>query len=242
MLYFYLTGKWCEKVYKITLSEYKAVMKNWFSGTGGGSGDATMFVHWDQEKLNKYDINPTLYDHSNIKNRPSILIDNYTNRKKYLTVIFLLDETKDYILGSKYDPVTIGLGEAGMQRNSSDGSLSGITNSSESVSKAATRRNKIEKKAEENASNMMKSVIHLMYSKEKELKSNGGDESVENLMKLYDMYMNNLKYYKERGTLTDEREKSILAKIDTLFDKIEERTVGQKRQHEDITNDSSVVS
>ena len=77
---------------------------------------------------------------------------------------------------------------------------------------------------------------------EDEQKKKDGDESIGNLMKLYDMYMDNLKLYKDRGTLTDEREKMLLSKIDNLLAKIEERTIGQKRQHDEITNDSSVVS
>ena len=74
-------GKWIEKVYKTTLKEYKIVLKDWYAGTGGGSGDSTMFKDWDQEKLNKYDIDPQVYDHTNVSERPSILIDNYAKRK-----------------------------------------------------------------------------------------------------------------------------------------------------------------
>ena len=43
-------GKWCEKVYKTVLTEYKAMLHKWFKGTGGGSGNSTMFEDWSDEK------------------------------------------------------------------------------------------------------------------------------------------------------------------------------------------------
>ena len=59
-----------EKVYKSTFIEYKAVLHDWFASTGGGSGDASMFEYWGDEKLNKYDVDIETYDHTNIKERP----------------------------------------------------------------------------------------------------------------------------------------------------------------------------
>ena len=75
-------GKWCEKTYKNTLTEYKIILKDWFKGTGGGSGASTMFEDWSSEKLNSYDVDPAVYDHSDVKMRPSILIDNYAKKKE----------------------------------------------------------------------------------------------------------------------------------------------------------------
>ena len=69
-------GKWVEKLYRTVLVEYKAILKQWYLGTGGGSGRATMFEDWSSEKLNKYDIDPSVYDHTDIKNRPAVLIDS----------------------------------------------------------------------------------------------------------------------------------------------------------------------
>ena len=37
--------KWCEKVYKMILTEYKAMLYKWFKGIDGGSGDSTMFIN-----------------------------------------------------------------------------------------------------------------------------------------------------------------------------------------------------
>ena len=80
--------KWYNKVYRTVLTEYKAMLYKWYKGTGGGSGDKTMFQDWSEEKLDRYDVIAEDYDHSNINDRPSVLIDNYS-KKKYLTVIFL---------------------------------------------------------------------------------------------------------------------------------------------------------
>ena len=85
-------------MYKTTLTEYKAVLNNWFLGTGGGSGETSMFQDWSSEKLDKFDIYVESYDYTYIKDLPSILIDGYAKKKKYLTVIFLWDKVKDYVL------------------------------------------------------------------------------------------------------------------------------------------------
>ena len=58
----------------------KIIFKYWFKGTGGGSGASTTFEDWPSEKINLYDINPEVYDHSDVKMRPSILIDNYAKK------------------------------------------------------------------------------------------------------------------------------------------------------------------
>ena len=56
--------KWCQKTYGVIMTEYKAVLKLWYKGTGGGSGNTSMFEDWTKEKLDKYDIDPNLYDHT----------------------------------------------------------------------------------------------------------------------------------------------------------------------------------
>ena len=60
---------------------YKATLKDWFKGTGGGSGASTMFEAWDDEKLSHHNIDPDTYDHTDISNRPSILIQNYSKQR-----------------------------------------------------------------------------------------------------------------------------------------------------------------
>ena len=77
-------GKWCQKTFTTIMTEYKAVLHNWYKGTGGGSGDITMFGNWSSEKLDRYDIDPDLYDHTRIEDRPPIMIDVYTKHKNTL--------------------------------------------------------------------------------------------------------------------------------------------------------------
>ena len=118
---------WIREVYKVTLQEYKEVLHEWNKGTGGGSGLQDKFETWTDAKLNKYDIDPSVYDHCDVASRPSILMEGYAKRKSYLTVIFMWDEKKEYILSSKYTPVRKGRSEAGLSSKSSSSSLTNST-------------------------------------------------------------------------------------------------------------------
>ena len=109
---------WVKHVYDTTQVLYKGVLKNWFKGTGGGTGLTTMLESWNNEKLTKYDVDVETYDHTNIENRPSILLDLYcTQRTPYLTVIYLMDKATDYLLSSRHDPLRCGRGEPGMDES-----------------------------------------------------------------------------------------------------------------------------
>ena len=59
---------------------YKAVLKNWFKGTGGGSGDRALFEGWDDARLSRYNIDMDTYDHTDVSSRPAILIDSYSKQ------------------------------------------------------------------------------------------------------------------------------------------------------------------
>ena len=48
-----ITGMWVKHVWDTTQVKYKAVLKNWFKGTGGRSGDRTLFDGWSDGKLYK---------------------------------------------------------------------------------------------------------------------------------------------------------------------------------------------
>ena len=79
------------------MAQYKAMITKWFLGTGGGDGRSIFFENWDDAKFDKYSIDPDDYDHTNMADRPSILIDNYHNhRNPYLTMIYLWDEKVDF--------------------------------------------------------------------------------------------------------------------------------------------------
>ena len=65
-----------------------------------------------------YGVDLDTYDHHDILNRPSILINNYHKHMyPYLTLIHLWDETKSFLLSSRYDPLNSGKGEVGLPRD-----------------------------------------------------------------------------------------------------------------------------
>ena len=69
-------GKSHQKTYQVILSEYRAVLRNCYKGTDGGSGDLNTFEDWLEEKFNKYNINTEVYNHTNISKRPPITMEN----------------------------------------------------------------------------------------------------------------------------------------------------------------------
>ena len=102
----------------------------WFKGTGAGDGDPKEFESWDNERYNRYDVEPDTYDHTNISSRPPVLMNLYsTNRLPYITVIHLWDHLSDGRLSSKHNPLKIGRGEPGMT-SSSTNTLSTLSSSS----------------------------------------------------------------------------------------------------------------
>ena len=48
-----------------------------------------MFEDWGGKKLNKYDVDIEAYNHTNIRERPSILIDSYSKKKVLDSDIFV---------------------------------------------------------------------------------------------------------------------------------------------------------
>lgn len=132
------------------------MLKDWYNGTGCGLGASSMFQDLSTEKLNAYDVDPAVYNHSDIKICPSILIDNYAKKKRYLTIIFLWDETKDFILASKYDSLKIGFGEAGVAgRFTEENDMSPISNSLTTPSKSLNGSAKKKESMEEEATQMV---------------------------------------------------------------------------------------
>ena len=72
------------------MAEYYSMITKLFLGTGGGDVWSKYFENWNAEKFDKYNIDPDDYDHTNMAERPSILINNYRNIKNsYLTMIYL---------------------------------------------------------------------------------------------------------------------------------------------------------
>ena len=230
-------GKWCEKVYRTVLAEYKAMLHKWYKGTGGGSGNSVMFEEWSDEKKDKYDVIVEQYDHADVNGRPSILIDNYS-KKKYLTIIFLWDEEKDYILGSKYNPFSIGIGEAGVI-DVEDG-----TEVSQLTGRSSPEKSKVKMSPAEEASALVASVFSLVNEKKDAVKDDKSIEgqSLPELMKLHEMYLANFNFKKDNGMMTDEVKIGMMNKMERIFEIIEERSAGKKRTLDDIDNSSNNVS
>ena len=142
------------------MAKYKIMMTKWFLGTGGGDGCSTFFENWDDAKLDKYSIDPDEYDHSNMVESPSILIDNYyTHTIPYLTMIYLWDEKVDFVLSSKYNPLMTGTGEVGMPKDAEE-RISVLSSTTSSARKRFPKRKiKIRKDEKNGDGGMNESMI-----------------------------------------------------------------------------------
>ena len=133
---------------------YKASLKEWNKGTGGGPGIDAAFQSWNDEKFDKYDVDVETYDHTDIASRPTVLFQMYSRQKvPFLTVIRMWDKMSDFLLSSKHDPLTIGSGEIGFgdehetHHPSSGSSSSSVLSSHASPEKqTASKTNKNSKK------------------------------------------------------------------------------------------------
>ena len=153
----YAIGTWIKNVYSTTLSEYKEVLNLWYKGTGGGSGLLDKFETWPEEKLEKHGIDISEYDHTNVTDRPAIMMDGYVKKKRYLTVIFMWDKVQGQVLAAKFNPLSLGLGEAGYRDEIDDAStLSSMDRSKTSLSKSS----KSSVRTEDKMASMVTSVIN----------------------------------------------------------------------------------
>ena len=224
------------------------MLNQWFKGTGGGSGLMSMFETWSSEKLDKYDIDPTIYDHSEVSSRPSILMDGYSRKKKYLTVIFMWDEKVDYILSSKYDPLDKGTGEAGL-RDDGDTSLSELSTPSK-TSKTSRRRSNHPTNPTDSIASMVKEVITAVMLKDepkpkkKKTKKKGQlkmeDQSLQDLMQLIEKHQQYLKFLSDNDMLTDDRKTTIIAEIERVWSVINGSSNKRSRDEDSGSCNSSV--
>ena len=130
-----------KNIFETTMTEYKAVLKQWNKGTGGGPGLDIYFESWDGDKLDKYKLNLEDYDHSSVKDRPAILIDAYHQdhtKKPYITIIHLWNALSHNLLSSKHDPFEGNCGKIGFG-SSDDSSLTSRSKSSPSSSSKSSR-------------------------------------------------------------------------------------------------------
>ena len=71
-------------VWDTTNVSYKAALKDWFKGTGGGPGIDAAFQTWGDEKMEKYDVDLDTYDHTDVNSRPVILFQKeFLFRKEF---------------------------------------------------------------------------------------------------------------------------------------------------------------
>ena len=240
------------------MTQFRNMITKWFLGTGGGDGRSTLFENWDAVKLEKYDIDPEEYDHTNMASRPSILIDKYhTHKTPYLTMIYLWDEKVDFLLSSKYDPLDAGTGEAGMHQDE-DGSISGHTSSSSSFRRRSPKPKIKVKKSKHNETNKsindsMMAIVNLLNTNKTEEKkaavAKEAEMSLADLNALYDKHVSHLKFMKENDLLTDEKKSTIIHNIEEVYEMITNSHSSKKRsrgEHSEVmnqnTNSNSKVS
>jgi len=66
-------------------------LKEWYKGTCGGLGLSTEFEGWSNAKLDRHNVDLDMYDHSDIKSRPVVLINRYGKQyAPHLTIVLHL--------------------------------------------------------------------------------------------------------------------------------------------------------
>ena len=206
------------------------------------------FETWSEDKFNKYDIDIDTYDHTDINSRPPILMDLYVKNKKYLTCIFLCDSKLDYLTSSKYDPLKLGRGEAGLRRKGSENSISRIsTCTSESRTTSASKNNG-------DFFTMVKSICDAVMqnkqssNKKRQKKGRGKtnqdlrNQSLSDLMELIMQHQNYTKFLEECGNLKDDKKNEIISEIEEIFTIIRERKSSDNGKDNDSDSNNTSVS
>ena len=215
-----------------------------------------MFESWSEEKMNKFDIDLTVYDHTDVTNRPAILMDGYTKKEPYLTVIYMWDKVHDLILSSKYDPLKKGRGEAGLRRDTDDLSMTSALSSSgaSKSSRRSTSRSPTRTKHTDGPTaiaSMVSEVIKAVYKNEDNTSRSDTHrkskqvpathleaQSLPDLMMLVEKHQKYLLFLKDCGMLTDERKQSIVQEIEYIFDIISSRSHKRTRGSEDMDDET----
>lgn len=230
-----------------------------FLGTGGGDGRSTMFESWNDAKLKKYSISVDDYDHTDVAEQPSILINNYhTHIHPYLTMIFLWDERVHFLLSSRYDPLKAGRGEAEIgndEDDEDDNSMSGLS----SAYTSANRRSPMKKtrgkrgKGAANNSGVKDTIDGLVNLVTKASSNNISPTSSSDNRKttgltlvdftsLYEKHVGHLKFLKDNDMLTETRKVEILKNLEEVYAMISE-THGKQRSIDNCSgNSNSTVS
>ena len=235
------------------------MLKNWFKGTGGGTGDCSLFEGWSDEKLEKYDIDPDTYDHTNIATRPAIMMEGYCpQRVPFLTVIYMWDKKVDFLLSSRHDPITIGLGEPGMSTASIDNvdNVSTITSDTCSGSPRKRGPNKKQKGATtvEGVDTMISNVMDYLKKSNSENEENKKrpardvdellleNRPLTELFALIEQHQKHLKLLKDNDMLSDDKKLSIITEIEDIFEMVKSRSNRNKKRSADDNSLNSNVS
>ena len=210
-----------------------------YKGTGGGGRLSTEFEGWNDEKLDKYNIDLDTYDHTNIGSRPAVLINGYcNNRVPYLTAIHLWDKASDYLLSSRHDPVRIGRGEGGFDGSTKE--VSSMSDSSPNSKKKARIGSKIKSKepSTDGIAAVFRSIFDQMDVENDGKKKKGSDNivvpieqlSLPELYAMIEQHKLHLTFLKDNDMLVDGKKEDIVGKISYIFEIIESRS-GKKRRH-----------
>ena len=239
---------WVKHAFETTNVLYKACLKDWYKGTGGGPGIDNAFETWDDEMRTKYNVEPETYDHTDVSSRPIVLFHNYTkNRVPFLTVIRMWDQTCDYLLSSKHDPLKIGSGELGFEDTAEDCSQIVDSNPS-SPAKATKKRKKVSSTSSNGGestdlSAMLSTVVNTCKginaatldsttTATTSRKSNSNvaieDLPLDELYKLIAQHRMHLEFLKECGMCDDEKKKHIVSQCENIFMIINGRSSSSK--------------
>lgn len=221
---------------------YKGVLKDWFKGTGGGSGLCTEFEGWNDEKLERFDVDLDTYDHTDIASRPAVLINGYCKQRiPYLTTIHLWDKVSDYFLSSRHDRVKIGRGEGGFDGTPDD--FSSMSDSSPNAKRRARKSGKL--KNGEPATNGIAAVFKSVFESLDSKKDGNSNDivgrnviaiknlSLPELYVMIEQHKLHLDFLKENDMLVDGEKEDIVDKISYIFDVIEGRRGGKRTRSPD---------
>ena len=196
-----------------------------------------MFGQWDDAKYEKYGIDKETYDHHDVGNRPTVLIRNYHNhRYPYPIMIYLWDESKSFLLSSRYDPLKSGKGEARLPRE--DDSTRMVSSSSSS---RRSRRLPQKEKNYSNSSNIIKKTMRqwmTMLAKNnaapanvkqiKDVTQDSGSACAKNWYDVYDKHVSHMKFLKENDLFVGKRKSDVLENIDSSFVEITRESSANK--------------
>ena len=221
---------------------YKAALKEWFKGTGSGPGIDAAFQTWDDDKLDRYNIDLDTYDHTDVASRPIVLFDNYTRNKiPYLTVIRMWDKLSDYLLSAKHDPLIIGSGEVGFVDNvgeeSEDLGISGKKDISKKRLSPNKRKYTSTADGFDDLSSLMSSVVSTCKQMSNPVpptppsskKSHANivaiqDLPLDDLYKLLAQHRQHLEFLKQCDMCDEQKTRDIVGKCEFVFEIINSRT------------------